>query len=256
MSTITKEPLTRLKAAAIHLALSLLLVSVVCGVMLFMWYPPPLFAVLGGYGLLLIIAGVDIVLGPLLTFIVFRSGKWGMKFDLFCIGACQCAALVYGLYTIAEVRPTFIVFVKDRFELVRTLDIPASQFAEAKNVAFNAPSWFGPKTIGVKFPTDPAEQFALMDSSLAGGADIHMLPKYFASIEPSLPAIKKSAKSLDALKKLNPDKVAEIDKLPQKWNLAPADVGFVVMRAIRADIAMIVNKQTGEILGMEKFTPW
>jgi len=50
--------------------------------MILVWYPPPLFQLLGGFELLLLIVAVDIALGPLLTLVVFKSGKKRLKFDL------------------------------------------------------------------------------------------------------------------------------------------------------------------------------
>jgi hypothetical protein len=244
------------RATLIHLALSACIVTIVVAVMVFIWYPAPLFAILGGYGLLLLIAGVDITLGPLLTFIVFKSGKKGMTFDLIVIGVCQLAALIYGLYTVAEVRPAFIVFAKDRFELVRATDIPAEKYATALNPKFKRMPWFGPQFIGVKFPSDPNEQLQLITSSLSGEPDIYLLPKYFDDIEASNAAIIKSAKSLEILQKLNPTKVDEIANIPKKMGLPPSEIGFVVMRAIRADVAVLVNTKTGKVLSIEVFTPW
>ncbi len=248
--------MTKSRATLTHLALSLFVVTIVVAIMVFIWYPPPLFAILGGYGLLLIIAGVDICLGPLLTFIVFKSGKKGMTFDLIVIGVCQLAALVYGLYTIAEVRPAFMVFAKDRFELVRATDIPVDKYATALNPKFKSVPWFGPQFIGVKFPTEPNEQFQLMTSSLSGEPDIYLLPKYFDDIEGSNAAIIKSAKSLEILQKLNPTKTDEIANIPKKMGLLPTEIGFVVMRAIRADVAVLVNTKTGKVLSIEVLTPW
>ena len=47
--------------------------------------------------------GKTTVVGPLLTLIVFRAGKPGMKFDLAVIGLVQVAALAYGTATVPAV---------------------------------------------------------------------------------------------------------------------------------------------------------
>jgi hypothetical protein len=64
--------------------------------MFFVWYPPPYFEVDGGWRILRILAGVDVVVGPLLTLILFKPGKPGLKFDMTCIALMQIGALVYG----------------------------------------------------------------------------------------------------------------------------------------------------------------
>ena len=67
--------LNRWKAAAIHLGLSVLIAATVVTVMLLVWYPPPYFDTMGGTGLLKILVGVDVTLGPLLTLIIFDPRK-------------------------------------------------------------------------------------------------------------------------------------------------------------------------------------
>ena len=64
--------------------------------MFWVWYPTPYFAIDGGWQVLRILAGVDVVLGPLLTFIVFKIGKPSLKFDMSCIILMQIGALIYG----------------------------------------------------------------------------------------------------------------------------------------------------------------
>ena len=82
-------------------------------------------------------------LGPLLTLVVFKSGKRGMKFDLAVIGLVQLAALIYGAHIVFLARPAFIVFVKDRFEMVAVVDLDPAEVAKAKVPEFRSLSWTG-----------------------------------------------------------------------------------------------------------------
>ena len=91
------ESLNRWKAAAIHLSLSALIAATVVTVMLLVWYPPPHFHAMGGEGLLKVLVGVDVTLGPLLTLIIFNPKKKSLRFDLSVIAALQVAALAYGV---------------------------------------------------------------------------------------------------------------------------------------------------------------
>lgn len=90
--------MTRLRAFAIHLiAKSAGIILALLGLMHWVWYPAPYFEINGGWHVWRILAGVDVVLGPLLTLIVFKSGKPSLKFDseLYC-SSCKLAALIYG----------------------------------------------------------------------------------------------------------------------------------------------------------------
>src|SRR5437762_8514172 len=107
---MTLVSLNRWKAAAIHLGLSALIAITVVTAMLLVWYPPPYFNTAGGQGLLKILVGVDICLGPLLTLIIFDPRKKSLRLDLSIIAMVQVAALVYGVWIMFEARPVYAAF--------------------------------------------------------------------------------------------------------------------------------------------------
>jgi hypothetical protein len=97
-----------------------LLVAISAGVPLFIvWYPGSLFSGSGGDRMILPLVAIDIVIGPLLTLIVFRAGKPGMRFDLVVIGLCRFAAFAHGLHVVLEAHPVFPVLAVDRIIAVR-----------------------------------------------------------------------------------------------------------------------------------------
>src|SRR4051812_12853702 len=110
--------MTRWKAAAIHSLISVAVGLIAGALLLGLWYPPPYFHAAGAQELILLLVGVDLVIGPLLTLIVFRWGKPGLAFDLTVISLLQAAALVYGLAIVLQSRPVFLVATVDRFVLV------------------------------------------------------------------------------------------------------------------------------------------
>ncbi len=248
--------MTKLRATAVHFMFSCFFVISIVALMSFVWFPSPLLEVLGGHGLLLLIGSADVVLGPLLTFIVFRSGKKGLTFDLIVIACCQISALFYGISTIAAVRPVYIVYVKDRFELVRKLDISADSALKAQSPEFHPSTWTGPKLIGVEFPKSSKEQLELINSSLGGGPDIHLLPQFYADYAHSKPSVAKKAQPLAALKALNPNEVTVISGMAERYGRSPEHLGFLPFRAIREDITMIVDVRTGESIAAVKLKPW
>jgi hypothetical protein len=62
-----------------------------------------------------IIIGVYLVLGPVLTIIVFRAGKPGLKFDLTMIGLFQGICLLAGVYIVYSERPLYFVYYEEHF---------------------------------------------------------------------------------------------------------------------------------------------
>jgi hypothetical protein len=106
---------TRFHAFAIHLGISLVIFLVLLALLVLVWYRFPLFGVDGGWNGIKIIAGVDLILGPLLTLIVFKPGKPRLKLDLSIIACIQLAALAAGTWIVYAQRPVIMVFAEERF---------------------------------------------------------------------------------------------------------------------------------------------
>ena len=80
---------SRWRASGLHLAISAAVAAGSLALILGLWFPGPLFEAAGGLGLLYLLVGVDVVLGPLLTMIVFKPGKPGLKLDVAVIGTLR-----------------------------------------------------------------------------------------------------------------------------------------------------------------------
>jgi len=113
-------------AFLIHFGISLVVFIILLYLILFEWYPFPFFSTDGGTQGMRLIFFVDLVLGPALTFIVYKAGKKSLKFDLSSIAVLQTLALGFGVWAIYHERPVAIVFADDRFH-----PIPYYQVIEA-----------------------------------------------------------------------------------------------------------------------------
>ena len=76
---------------------------------------------------------IDVILGPVLGFIVFKEGKKTLKMDLAIIIVLQLSALSYGLFSIYQGRPVWLVFQNDHFDLVRLNDVVVDKKAHKMN---------------------------------------------------------------------------------------------------------------------------
>lgn len=109
--------INKAKASGIHLALSAGIFFVFLYVLIFHWYPFPYFHSDGGWQGVRIMLFVDVVLGPLLTFIVFNYKKPRNKiiFDLSVIAVIQLSALIWGVNAVYNGRPVVIVYYEGSF---------------------------------------------------------------------------------------------------------------------------------------------
>jgi hypothetical protein len=106
---------TKLKAVGIHLCLSLIVFFILAYQIFYVWYPLPYFFVDGGWQGIRIVAAVDLVLGPLITFLIFDLSKSRREitFDLLTIATIQIGALMYGVMTTYDQRPVAIVVIDE-----------------------------------------------------------------------------------------------------------------------------------------------
>ena len=130
----------RFYAFGLHILFSFLLLILALLLVFKLWYPAPLDQAMGVTEIFWFILGVDLILGPLLTFVVFNPKKKELKRDLIIILIIQIAAYIYGLYTVAQGRPVWQVFVVDDIELVRAIDIQGESSVYSAKL-FNKPQW-------------------------------------------------------------------------------------------------------------------
>jgi len=143
----------RLFAALIHLSASLLLTGLLAASMWFALYPPPYFWIDGGWSVLRIVILVDVILGPMLTFVVFNRAKREWKRDLAIIAAVQLLAFVYGAYTMERYRPVFAAYVDNVFFAVTWPRVELGTKDLAKPRALRAGQW-APTLVVIDMPQD------------------------------------------------------------------------------------------------------
>ncbi len=198
------KSLNRWKAAAIHLGVSAVIAATVVTIMLLVWYPPPYFDAMGGQGLLKILVGVDVTLGPLLTLIIFDAKKKSLKFDLSVIAALQIAALAYGVWVMFEARPVYTAFahgsIRHRFrQQIWTqvdLDAGAPEYRELSLDRDRASS-----ASAIRTRTRTSRNGTSSCSSQRRGKDAPQFPKYYVPYADIAADVLKKAKPLSTLVK-------------------------------------------------------
>lgn len=248
--------MNRWKAAAIHLGISVVIATVVVVLMRMLWYPGPYFYAMGGSTLLMLIVGCDVVLGPLITLIIFKPGKKGLKLDLTIIGCVQLAALAYGAYTVFIARPVFTVFVVDRFEVVAASDIEAQELAKGKSAEFASLSLTGPRLVGAKLPDDQQERTAITVDALHGGSDVRQLPRLYVPYSQVALEAARKARPLSVLAGRTPAFGEMVQRLKLQTDKSDDELGFLPMSARNESMSVIVDRRSGEIEDIFAINPW
>jgi len=200
----------RFKAFGLHLLASTVALSSILGTLYFGWYHWPGWHLADVVRVVLVMVGVDVVLGPLLTFVIARSTKSRRELtrDIAMIVAVQLVALVYGTVSLWSGRPLYYAFSENVLQLVQAYDIDDQELALARRQkAELAPHWYSlPRWIWAPLPQDPNERGKIVTSAVTGGDDVISMPRYFKPWEQGLPALRTQLKKVDAVDTSRPAK--------------------------------------------------
>ena len=191
----------RLKALGLHLLASSCALSLILGTLYFGWYRWPGWYLADVVHVVVVMAGVDVVVGPLLTFVIARSSKPRRELvrDISMIVAVQLFALIYGATSLWNGRPLYYAYSEGVLQMVQAYDIDAQESAlgRRQNPQF-APHWNSlPRWIWVPLPQDPQARETIVGSAIAGGDDVISMPQYFRSWEQGLPTLRTQLRKVD-----------------------------------------------------------
>ena len=240
----------RLKFFFSHLLISFFIALVVVGLVFFVWYPSPLATAVGVTHIFLMMLAIDVIVGPLLGLLVYKEGKKTLKFDLGVIIAVQISALCYGLYSIEQGRPAWLVFYADRFELVRKNDLLLENIDQAEK-QFQQVSWAKPQFATIKAIANKQQQQNDMFTEVMGGISLAQQPERYADFAEAKPKIKQRSKYINELKKYND--IQQVDRILSKYPQANA---FVPLKANAVDMTVLINKDKGEVVKIVDLRPW
>ena len=196
---------SRFQAFAIHLLLSSFILGSFLSFVFLVWYPQPFFVVEGLVQILWVLVGVDIVLGPALTLVVFKTGKPGLARDLSIIAAIQIAGFIYGAHTFYTERPAFAVMHDADFFDV----IPASGMKGLGKLdpALNHSNMGGPTIVYVELHTEIDELKKILEDMKQGGPAIHLRTEYYRPLEGNINTKFKFSINLDDLENIPANKL-------------------------------------------------
>lgn len=188
-------------------------VAVLVSMLVFvLWYPDPYAAMVGGLELFLILICVDVVCGPLLTFVLFNPAKSHreLTLDLGIVAVLQLCALGYGLQTMWQARPVYLAYEVDRFYAITYANINPDDWAALPSDV-PPPTWTGPQMLATRVAQPgEADYLEQVQISLAGLEAVYR-PDRWMPYERAASQLKDRAHPLDSLYSLHPSAKASID---------------------------------------------
>jgi hypothetical protein len=237
-----------LKASGIHFLSSLLVAAIVGALVFLVWYPHPYRTMSGGTELFFLVMAVDIVCGPLLTLVLFNPAKprRELLMDLSIVVVLQLVALAYGMWTVHQARPLYLVHEVDRFKVIALADVDAAELAKLPE-ALQPQLFKGPQTVGLK-EASKEEREKVMFESVQGGRDYGERPGFYVAYDAAQAAKTYAvAKPLEKFLKKLPAKQVELDKLTAQSGTRLEQLRYLPVLARQDWVAVLDPK--GEIVG-------
>ncbi len=220
----------------------------------FTWFPYS-FATLGGFtktAFMLIF--VDLVLGPLLVFIVFKEGKKYLKFDINVLLTIQIAAFVFGAYSLFLKHPAYVVFTGDRFTLTNVSHIYPQQtwLNNLKSSFFSSP-----KFVVAKLPDDAATQSNLILGIVFNQMpDIDKRPEYYQPFEQHIKTTLDKSIPVDKLLLDTNTKLKLAEFLKQQGGKTEDYAYFPLSGNNKKEVIWVFDRDSTKPVGIINSDPW
>lgn len=236
----------------VHLVGSSIVAALPAALVLLIWYPYPYRELAGGKELFFLIVAVDVICGPLLTTVLYNrlKSRTELVCDLGFVALVQLAALGYGLFTVWQARPLFLVQEIDRFKVVTATNLDTSTLITIPKALKPGPV-SGPVVVALREAVSSKEREKVLMESIQGGRDYAERPEFYVPYEgsnalkslkrakPLAVFLEKQPQQADAARKLAVEKGADM----AQWLYLPV--------VARQDWVAVLDKQ-GQIQGFLK----
>lgn len=240
----------RLLAAGAYLGVSFLMILFSGILVLKVFYPYPFVEILNGKKLYLLLVAINIILGPLLTFLIFDTTKKRhvLGRDMVVIGTIQLIAFVYGLWVIYIARPVYLVYEIDRFKLITAIDVDNFDLSEAP-AEFQKLPFSGVKVIGLRAANNSVEKLYSLELELAG-KDLSLQTDWWQSLsDENRASMRKHGVSVTALKNIDINNNSQIKKILDAAQLRDEEVIVLPLLVRSVSWSVLLDKKKLNIIG-------
>lgn len=245
----------RLKASGTHLLISLVMFTIIVSGLIYFCYPWPYYKINGLWQGLRITASVDLILGPLLTMIIFTPGKSlrALRFDLVMIALVQLAALIYGVVTLYAQRPYATLFLDRGFQIMRVADFPKDRKAWDGLEKLRTASEIHPALIAVRPPQNSEESVQMFVEEMTSKGFPASFMSRLEPVQQHWSQIVQSALALPA--RLPAAHQKKLDAFLQTHQTTPQKLAFFPLHGSFDACMIVLQRDSGNFVGYLDITP-
>lgn len=238
---------TRFAASGFHFLVSLSVFSLFVGILLQFWYPNPYFSASGGWQGLRLVASVDLVLGPLITLIIFnpKKSRRELSMDIGLVVLLQMGALLWGIKAVYEQRPVAVVFLDTSFYTV-----PAAAI-DAQDIDLDNLDAFGderPVFVFSRRPESASEQerfrLAIEEERIPPHEQVWLYQPFAEHFE----QVRRSSLDVEEIMNTNTEMKADIEQVLAKAQAQVNDLVYLALTSRYRNIVLIFDTQ-GDLVG-------
>lgn len=223
----------------IHLACSIIIALILLALVFLVWYPTPLASAEGVTSIFFMLIAVDVIVGPLLSLVVYKEGKKTLKMDLSLIIFLQVLALGYGVNTIVKARPVWIVQSGWLFEVVRANEIDYQDQEKAEKI-YNHNGWLQPKFVAVDDTKNPYNALSTPQ----------LMPTTYTDLSYAYRRLKKYAQPLNTLQQFN-----EPQEIKKTLNRYPNTLYWMPLRTTGIGLTVLLDGNY-KVIEIVDLRPW
>lgn len=232
-----------------HFVVSALIAALAACLVFLAWYPAPWRQMLGVSVIFGLVVVVDLVCGPILTFVLAspaksRRERWT---DLTLVALIQLSALGYGLWSVYGARPVVLAFEVDRLFIVTANEVQTELLDQAPKGLQRLP-WAGVVRVGLRESTSPGEYLSSVEQSIQGVTQA-MRPNWWRSYDDVKPALRQKARPLVELMNKRPTQSNELKQTAIRAAHRVEDLYYLPLTSSKEMAWVTLLDASGEIVG-------
>lgn len=215
----------------------------------FVWYPSPYGQISGGRELFGLLVVVDVIIGPLITLVIFNQSKTRrhLVMDFTVVGLLQLAALMYGLWSVFAARPVHLVFEYHRMAVVHAVDIEPEALAKAPAELQTLPLT-GPTLLSLRPLGGADEQFDSIIKTV-GGIPQAAQPALWQPYDAARADILRESRPAAQLKERFPQHADTIDQAVARTGLPLDQLHTLPLLSRKTAWTVLIDAQTAQPVG-------